>query len=266
LLTNVHNWILREILRRKKKNYSLDIFLYNIAPDALPLHKDISPEFTHNLNLTEELLKKYPKLIYVQYHILVDNIGHYGDIFPSNCKKGYAYIKGEKIIENVKNFYKEFGENFDKEIISYLAHTVVEIALDFKISKDDPTISELFFKIQTEISQNEFEEYVEAISALYKIDREIVREARKEPFKFYGKIESSEDFFLTKRTKLILRKTKKEFTEENISSAKNLVEEATKYLNDYKLFLEDAVFKLENFYSFSSITTPPVEVGIPRQD
>lgn len=247
MLTNIHNWILRELLRKKgEENYPLDIFLYNIAPDALPMHKDISAEATHKINLTEELLKKYPKLIYVRYHILVDNLGHYGDIYPSDNKKGYAYLKGKNIIDDVKEFYNEIGEEIDDENAFYIAHTVIEIAMDLKLSRDDPSIPELFFEMQTEIPQDKFEEYVEAISCLYNLDREIVREARKEPFRFYGKIESVDDFFLNKRVRLILRKTNREFTEENLSSAKNLVRGAIRFLDDYRLFLEDSVEKIEN--------------------
>lgn len=257
MLTNVHNWILREILRKTQKNFPLDIFLYNIAPDALSMHKDVSAELTHKVNLTEKLLKKYPKLIYVKAHIIVDNIGHYGEIYSTPVKKGYSYLKGENIRERVKEFCNELKFKQDEEFISYLTHTVVEIALDFKISEDDPTISELFLKIQREIPPDKYEEYVEAISSLYKIDREIVKEARKEPFKFYGgEISSFEDFFLNRRVRLILRKTEKEFTEENISSARELVRYSLNFLDDYNSFLDDAVEKLEiwfkSFYKFSN--------------
>jgi len=260
MLTNVHNWVLRELLRRKgKEDKDLSIYLYNIAPDSLPMHKDISAKLTHKITLSKELLKKHPKLIFVKYHLMVDNLGHYGlltcpkGINNNFEKEGYAYIKGRSLIEEVKKFYQEGREwstvhspqSIDENSALYLAHTAVEIALDLKLSEEDESITSLFFALQGSLTPQALEEYYQSLAELYNLRPETIREAREAPLKFYGEPKSKEDFFLDKRVKIILRKSKMEFTRENIDKAKRLVIKGERLLTDYLPTLEDWVKKIE---------------------
>lgn len=252
MLTNVHNWVLRELMRRKgKEDKDLSIYLYNIAPDSLPMHKDIRAELTHKITLSKELLKKHPKLIFVKYHLMVDNLGHYGlltcpkDINNNFEKEGYAYIKGRSLLEEVKKFYQEEGEKIDENSALYLAHTVIEIALDLKLSEENKSITSLFFAMQGSLTLNALEEYCQSLAELYNLRPDIIKEAREAPLKFYGEPKSKENFFLDKRVKLILRKSKREFSKENIESAKRLVIKGERLLTDYLPTLEDWVKKIE---------------------
>jgi hypothetical protein len=252
MLTNVHTWILRELIKKKKIEDSLDIYLYNIAPDSLPMHKEISPQLTHNIKLGDEILSKYPKLVYVKYHIMVDNIGHYGDIkCPKDIddnfqKNGYAYIKGRNLINKIKDFYNEFNEEISDNDALYMAHIVVEISLDLKLSIDDKSIAELFFLAGASLLSSDLNEYCNSLAELYNLKPNTILESRMAPVSFYGKFDAKENFFLNKRVRLILRKAKKDFTKQNIEKAKKIVVDCLNLLDDYKNFLDDCVKKIEH--------------------
>ncbi len=244
MLTNVHNYVLREVLREKKQNINdISVYLYNIAPDALPLHKNISANITHKTEISPSLLEKYPQLIYIKYHLLVDNLGHYNDIILTNDtqdnfdKKGYAYLKGREVLPYLKQSSLTTNTEITDNDMLYLSHIIVEIALDYKVYQYDNSIARSFFETTTATDEKILKEYYAALSELYKVDMSMIKQSREEPAKFYQGATTADDFFLNRRSYLLLRKLKKDFTEDNIKHSVELVKKAISYLNDYQDFL-----------------------------
>lgn len=251
MLTNVHNYILREVLREKKQNIDeISAYLYNIAPDALPLHKNISANITHKTEIPLFLLEKYSQLVYIKYHLLVDNLGHYNDIVITNNtrdnfgKKGYAYLKGREVLPYLRQSSLTTNTEITDNDMMYLSHIIIEIALDYKVYKYDNSIARFFFEATTAQDERILKEYYQALSELYKVDMGIIKQSREEPAKFYQGTTTTDDFFLNRRSYLLLRKLKKDFTEDNIKYAVELVKIADSYLNDYQDFLTFCVNKI----------------------
>lgn len=251
MLTNVHNYILQEVLKKKKQNVDdISIYLYNVAPDALPLHKDISVDTTHKQDIPSYLLEKYPKLIYIKYHLLVDNLGHYNDINivsstrDNFAKCGYTYTKGKEIYPLVKKSNLVDKNRFSDNDIIYISHIIVEIATDYKLFQDNKSIANVFFEMAKITDKEILNEYYNALSELYKIDVNTIKQSRDEPMKFYKTFTSPDDFFLNKRSYLILRKLNKDFSDENVKEAVELIKIAQKHIDDYQSFLEFCVNRI----------------------
>ena len=49
MLLNTHTWLLKEYAGARLRRDNLDILIYNVIPDILPIHRDITPEMTHRL-------------------------------------------------------------------------------------------------------------------------------------------------------------------------------------------------------------------------
>jgi len=49
MLMMTHTWILKEFLGSDFRD-SLDLYVYNVCPDLLPIHKCITSEFTHGIS------------------------------------------------------------------------------------------------------------------------------------------------------------------------------------------------------------------------
>ncbi|HPR15289.1 MAG TPA: hypothetical protein PLW58_04765, partial [Smithella sp.] len=65
-----HTYFLQKILGSAEiKNAEPDIFVYNIAPDLLAIHPDITSARTHKLRRLQTLPVEYPKAAYVIYHL-----------------------------------------------------------------------------------------------------------------------------------------------------------------------------------------------------
>ncbi|HTZ39851.1 MAG TPA: hypothetical protein VMB77_06825, partial [Syntrophales bacterium] len=97
---NTHTWILREFASARLNRENLDVLIYNVMPDILPIHRDITPEMTHRMERLMDVPPAYGKARFIQFHLLVDDLSHYGHITrrgrarSENASDGYAFRKG----------------------------------------------------------------------------------------------------------------------------------------------------------------------------
>lgn len=76
-----HTYFLQKVLETAgKKNIDLDVYVYNIAPDLLTNDPRISPDKTHKVQRSLQIPERYSKSAYVIFHLLVDDLSHYGYI------------------------------------------------------------------------------------------------------------------------------------------------------------------------------------------
>ena len=102
LLTNCHTLVLRKLLERHPgmSHPGDDAYVYNVAPDSLPLSGEFNPRETHRFAPPSGVMERFPKLLWVKCHLVVDNLCHYGSIAKTasgqtpSQKQGYTYLKG----------------------------------------------------------------------------------------------------------------------------------------------------------------------------
>lgn len=81
MLLLAHTWILKEFLALDpRKCRDPDIYIHNLSPDILTIHEAIKPVTTHGISRFRNFPSRYKKAAFVQFHLLVDDMAHYGEI------------------------------------------------------------------------------------------------------------------------------------------------------------------------------------------
>ncbi|MCY4383306.1 MAG: hypothetical protein OXE44_09185 [Nitrospinae bacterium] len=255
MLTNCHTLVLRELLERHPEmpHAGEDAYVYNVAPDSLPLSGEFKARETHRFTPPAGIMGRFPKLLWVKCHLVVDNICHYGSIakvgggLSPSQKRGYTYLKGVELIPLMREFTKEMGVSADESTLHYLAHVLVEIAVDYAIHLDDGTVGEQLRDAQNAMSDAQKREYAEGLGALYGCKPEKVARARGAPRKFYGDMHDVDQLFVGGRTKIVLRKLRLPFNEENTEKTCRLIEEGARMTGDYMEFIDESVDALSDW-------------------
>jgi len=249
LLTNCHTLILRRLLGHGPEPLASerDLYLYNVAPDSLPLSKEFTPGETHRFEPPPGALARFPKLLWVKCHLVVDNFCHYGSITKSpgvlapGEKQGYTYRRGLDLVPLVEAFAGEMDIALDPPTAHYLAHILVEIAVDYAIYAHDRTVPVTLRTAQEKMSPDERREYHASLAALYGCGEEKIERARGAPARFYGSAHDIDYLYLTGRTKIILRKLRLDYGEANTDRTQRLILDAAERTADFMDFVDAAV-------------------------
>ncbi len=268
MLTNCHTLILRTLLERHPKvpHSENDAYVYNVAPDSLPLSGEFKARQTHRFAPPAGVMHRFPKLLWVKCHLVVDNICHYGDIAKAasglspSQKGGYAYAKGAALIPLIREFADEMGVSLDGASLHYLAHVLVEIAVDYAIYRDDRTVAEHLRDAQLFMSTAQKREYARSLGAFYRCAPEKIESAGDAPQKFYGDLHNIDNLFVDGRTKIVLRKLGLPFSAENTRRTCRLIEEGARMIGDYMNFIDDSVKALSNWRVWEGDATIAGEV------
>lgn len=252
MLTNCHTLILRRLLghRETPPEEELDLYVYNVSPDSLPLSQEFRARETHVFAPPAGALTRYPKLVWVKCHIVVDNFCHYGTRekaasgLEPHEKKGYTYCRGAGLIPLVRDFAREMGQDLDLRSAHYLAHVLVEIAVDYCIYRDDRSVPLIMSGMRTGMTDEQRREFVEGIALLYGCEPAKVERSQGAPARFYGSMYGIDSLYLDGRTKIILRKLRLPYSEENTARARELILAAAERTGDYEEFVEGAVAAL----------------------
>jgi len=259
LLTNCHTLILRNLLNHGPEPPAgeRDLYLYNIAPDHLPLAKKFKSRDTHRFAPPEGAMARYPKLIWVKCHLIVDHFCHYGSAIkpgekqPPSEKKGYTYERGRDLIPLFTNFAQEMAVPLSESDAHYLAHTMVEIAVDYLISQADRTVPTVMRRARSQASEEQMREYDEGIAALYGCSPEDIAATVGAAERFYGNVDDIDFMYLDGRTRIILRKLQLPFSDENTARTRQLILDSAAHLHDYMTFIDDSVALLSDRESWA---------------
>jgi hypothetical protein len=188
MLMLTHTYLLQNVLGRAGiKKYDLDIFVYNIIPDLLTIHPDISSQQTHKIKRILDIPRQHPKSAYVMFHLLVDDLAHYGSICPdipiefNPDSQGYSYIKGKPIINSILNFHKKINKEISYNDAAYRSHLIVEMIYDLIIIdhiNHDQSIKLLAEAVCTTV-ENNMNEFIATINWLYDLGDEEIRDVMK---------------------------------------------------------------------------------------
>ena len=183
MLMLTHTWILKEFIGQSRiSDDILDLFTYNVSPDMLCFHKDVTADMTHAILRFCNLPKEHMKAAFVHFHLLVDDIAHHGRIDTNIVKefnpysKGYTYIKGKPLIVPMTNLYKKIGKDTSFENICYQTHMIIEMMFDLTLhfGQGNNELLSLFCHSINYTAEKRIDQYSETLGWLIGISKETV--------------------------------------------------------------------------------------------
>jgi hypothetical protein len=188
MLMLTHTYLLQNVLGATDiKHDDSDIFVYNIVPDLLTIHPDISSRQTHIIKRFLQVPDLYPKVAYVMFHLLVDDLAHYGSICPgipgefNPDSQGFSYIKGKPLINSILEFHNQIKKEITYNEAAYRSHLIIEMIYDLIILEQinhDQTIKLLAEAIHI-TAENKMNEFIGTINWLYDLNETEIRDVMK---------------------------------------------------------------------------------------
>jgi hypothetical protein len=191
MLMMTHTWLLKnypggeELIRNHP-----DLLIYNICPDLLPIHKDINAEATHGISRRRALPVEYRKNAFVHFHLMVDDMSHYGVITNEPVmefdpeSRGYTYLKGKPLVAPILEIYRKIGKPITYADAAYRSHMIIEMTFDLALHLERLDESEKLLVLLGEAMRfavgEKLAEFSHNISWLYGIPVQRIEEAFKE--------------------------------------------------------------------------------------
>lgn len=140
MLMLTHTYLLQKMMGTTGIQHSEpDIYIYNIAPDLLTIHPKIHANQTHGINRFWDSPAQHEKTAYVMFHLLVDDLAHYGKI-SMKCveefdphSQGYTYLKGRPLIESIMALHQMINRDISYPEAAYRSHLIIEMIYDLVI-------------------------------------------------------------------------------------------------------------------------------------
>jgi len=188
MLMMTHTWLLKnypggeELIRNHP-----DLMIYNICPDLLPIHKDITAEVTHGIPRCRTLPAKHRKNSCVHFHLMVDDISHHGSIANQPVTEfnpdshGYTYLKGKPLVQPLLDIYEHQGTPIPYAQAAYRSHMVIEMTFDLalhleRFGESDKLLN-LLCDAMSYTLEEKLAEFSENIAWLYGMPVETAEEA-----------------------------------------------------------------------------------------
>lgn len=188
MLMLTHTYLLQQVMEAAGRKYMApDIYIYNIAPDLLTIHPSINAQQTHSIPRFMEAPPDHARTAYVMFHLLVDDLAHYGKI-TLKCREGfdadspgYTYVKGKFLIQEILDLHKLIGSDLSYSEAAYQSHLIIEMIYDLVILArihEEKSIDLLADAIAFTRDKRE-DEFCENMAWLYGIEKETAREVLK---------------------------------------------------------------------------------------
>jgi len=196
MLMLTHTNLLQQIMGASNiKHSDPDIYIYNIAPDLLTIHPDINANQTHSINKFIQAPPDHPRTAYIMFHLLVDDLAHYGKI-SMTCQEGfdphsagYSYVKGRRLIDSILNLHKIVDRDISYNEAVYRSHLIIEMIYDLVILShihEDRSIELLEDAIHFTLDRKG-NEFCADMSWLYGIEKDHVRDVLKNAVSYITK-------------------------------------------------------------------------------
>lgn len=252
-----HTYFLQKVLSPiDLKDIEPDIYVYNIAPDLLAIHPNISPAQTHTLQRSLIIPAKYQKSVYVIFHLLVDDLSHHGHIssgyqeeFNLNSK-GYSYLKGNNLISLIQDLHKIIGKEISYSDAVYQSHLIIEMIYDLVILNHINSFKtiDVLVKAIKYTAENKMKEFVETINWLYGLEENEIDEVMKSALFFITKksmegIMNMQGRINLYRDKFGLKSDKQLFYD----GLEDLFKQAMDLIDDDELFFRETVEVIRNY-------------------
>ena len=212
MLLNTHTLLLREYAGGRLGQDNLDVLIYNVMPDILPIHPDITPEMTHRLERLRSVPPGREKARFIQFHLLVDDLSHYGRITrrghdrSENETGGYAFRKAEALSGEMGSLHGRLGLAIDAGEALYRSHLIVEMAVDLVIHRRQPGVVDLFSRAVEATLGERVDGLVSTLGWAYAMPEWLVRDAVMQGMAAYRDEILRRSVSLEGRVELFLRK------------------------------------------------------------
>jgi len=252
-----HTYFLQKFLAvANLKDIDLDIYVYNIVPDLLTIHPQISPDKTHNLQRSLQIPAEYSRSAYVMFHLLVDDLSHYGYIcsdgrkeFDSNSN-GYSYLKGKHLINSILDLYKVIGRKISHDEAIYQSHLIIEMIYDLVILDQINSLKTIDLLVESInfTSRNKMDEFIATINWLYNFKENAIDEVMKKASSYITKEGMEGIMNISGRINLYREKfglkTDDQLFYDNV---KNLFQYARDLIDDDESFLRETSQTIKNY-------------------
>ena len=185
MLMLTHTYLLQEIMEASgMKDVESDIYVYNIAPDLLTIHPDIDAHQTHSIQRFVSAPPEHSRTAYVMFHLLVDDLAHYGKIsleyqdgFDPDSP-GYTYVKGKSLVHEILDLHKIIDREITYNEAAYRSHLIIEMIYDLVILKKIESVKSINVLAEAILFTREKreEEFCSNMSWLYGIEKNAVRD------------------------------------------------------------------------------------------
>jgi hypothetical protein len=194
MLMLTHTWILKELLALSSvETPTLDIFAYNVCPDLLPIHRSVHASMTHRLSRFKQVPREYRKALFVQLHLLADDIAHHGRICEEVVTEfnpdadGYAYVAGKPLVGPIMDYCASFGLPVDRVEAAYRSHMIIELSVDIYLRKNGEgrVLVDLFQDALEQTDRLYMPEFTRTLSWLFGIEGPVIQESLNQAMSFY---------------------------------------------------------------------------------
>ncbi|MGA2780432.1 MAG: hypothetical protein ABSF13_00775 [Smithella sp.] len=252
-----HTYFLQRFLDAADvNNIDLDVYVYNIVPDLLTIHPRISPNKTHKIQRSLQIPAQYSRSAYVMFHLLVDDLSHYGYIcsdyqeeFNSNAK-GYSYVKGKHLINSILDLHKIINKEISYKEAAYQSHLIIEMIYDLVILNQInsfKTIDLLVEAINFTV-KNKMNEFVATINWLYDVEKDEINEVMKNAAVYITR--ERMESIMNIESRIHLYKDKFGLKSNNqlfYDGLENLFQHARDLIDDDELFFRETIQTIKNY-------------------
>jgi hypothetical protein len=252
-----HTYFLQKFLGAADvKDIDLDVYVYNIVPDLLTIHPQISSDKTHKIRRSLQIPAQYPRSAYVMFHLLVDDLSHYGYIcsngqeeFDSNSQ-GYSYLKGKHLINSILDLHKIIKKKISYKEAAYQSHLIIEMIYDLVILNQInsfKTINLLAEAINFTV-KNKMDEFVATINWLYDMEKNEIDEIMKKASTYITK--EGLERLMNIESRIHLYKDKfglKSNDQLFYDGLENLFQQARDLIDDDELFFRETIQTIKNY-------------------
>ena len=252
-----HTYFLQKFLAAADlKDIDPDIYVYNIVPDLLTIHPQISPDKTHNINRSLQIPEQYSRSTYVMFHLLVDDLSHYGYIcsgghkeFDSNSH-GYSYIKGKHLINSILDLYRMIDKNISHDEAIYQSHLIIEMIYDLAILNQINSLKTIDLLVDSinYTAKNKMDEFIATINWLYNFKETEIDEVMKKASSYITKEGMEGIMNMSGRINLYREKFGLKNNDQLFyDSVKSLFQYARDLIDDDESFLRETAKTIKNY-------------------
>jgi hypothetical protein len=188
-----HTYLLQRILGERVFNSNdLDAYVYNIVPDLLTIHPDITSQQTHKIERLMHVPESYPKAAYIMFHLLIDDLSHYGSMCPGTVdefnpdSQGYSYIRGKPLIHSLLSLHRSINNEISYNEAAYRSHLIIEMIYDLVIADHinvEKTI-EILVEAINFTANKKIDELVSITNWIYNFGENEIREVIEKSSRF----------------------------------------------------------------------------------
>jgi len=265
MLMLTHTYFLQNLLSSTgAEDYPLDVYVYNIVPDLLTIHPEIQPSQTHNIRRTLQNPPEYPGMAYIMFHLLLDDLAHYGHICP-DCQEefnpdsqGYSYVKGKPLINPMLDLYRGTNKEISYNEAAYRSHLIIEMIYDLAILSqiNSSNTVEMLAEAIKYATKSKMPELRRAIKWLYGFDEDWIGDVMKEASFYITKERMERIMNIEGRVNLYANKFGGEKNNADVyNGINNLFKQARVLLNeDDELFLKESAQTIKKYGWYPTVT------------